>query len=54
MDRFIIVFLEEKSKSDWILIGLDEKMIFNFKGGKIFRGNFFVIYFEYIIRRVLG
>ena len=54
VDRLIVVFLEEKTKSDWIPTGLDEKMIFNLKGGKIFRGNPSVTHLEYTIRRVLG
>ena len=54
VDRLIIVFLEEKTNSDWIPTGFDEKMIFNLKGGKIFRGNPSLTHLEYTIRRVLG
>ena len=53
-DKLVMVFLTERTESDWIPNGLDEKRIFDLHNEKIHRGNPAVTHLEYTMRRVLG
>lgn len=53
-NKVVMVFLTERTESDWIPNGLDEKRIFDLHKEKIHRGNPALDHLEYTIRRVLG
>ena len=53
-DKLVMAFLTERTESDWIPNGLDEKRIFDLHNEKIHRGNPALTHLEYTMRRVLG
>ena len=53
-DKLVVVFFTDRTESDWIPDGLDQKRIFDLHNEKIHRGIPALDHLEYTIRRVLG
>ena len=54
LKRLIIVFLEQRTKNDWVPADFDERRIFNLEGGKIGLDNPVVLQLRHCMRVILS